>query len=134
MAVPGSCLTLQLDYFSQSLVQWGCWLLEDRYYLGSSYLCFVLGSRYPKLRCLKCVQEDQWLSGLLSVGYVFCSLVTIAQAGSQPSVVTGSLVERVPVRQWVSQKSGDEPEEKESRKELEGPGSAPRGGIPRRWR
>lgn len=55
-----------------------------------------------ELSCLKCVQEDQWLSGLLSVGYAFCSLVTIAQAGSQRSMVTGSLVERVPMSQWVS--------------------------------
>lgn len=77
-----------------------------------------------ELSCWKCVQEDQWLSGLLSVGYAFCSLVTIAQAGSQQSVVTGSL-ERVPMSQWVSQKNGDDLEEKDSRKGLEGPGPHP---------
>lgn len=60
-----------------------------------------------------------WLSGTPCAGHVLCSLLTIAHLGSQPNVVTvGSLVEKVPASQWVSQEWSLE--EKESRKELEG--------------
>lgn len=77
----------------------------------------MLGSGYQKLRCLRCLLV--WLSGTPCAGHVLCSLLTIAHLGSQPNVVTvGSLVEKVPASQWVSQEWSLE--EKESRKELEG--------------
>lgn len=109
-------LSCASSFFSQGLLQWSWWLL-DTYYLRV-HVYFLGGIQASGDMMLGFFSQ---ISGLVFVRWMFCSLVGIAQYGSQPNVVAesqlrvatgGSLKENVFTYWQITQWNGDELEGK----------------------
>lgn len=64
------------SYFSLGLIQYGCWLLEETYYPGCSWLCFYTGIQ---VSWSYDVWGVSWCRYLIFSELVFSSLVPVAQ-------------------------------------------------------
>lgn len=65
--------------FSQSLLQWDCWLLKEAFIPAVLDCIFALGSGPLEWRHLKCLGVHSWS---ISVGWLFHCLVVVAHLGS----------------------------------------------------